>query len=1502
MRKNIFILEQFDSINIECNFNIIDIETNMATNDIMSIVNEGKNLKKTVFINNDFFCGDNKKSPKLTLSYLNSNIKKISFVDMFTKGEYLGYRFNTKSLIDEISNNKSILYPYVFSLDDFKKFNSSLHFLFNEKINKNNYVYFTKSKLNTIKNLFNENYFNIGIGYTLRMNSFPLTLLHAVKLLNKNINIFIFTDIIVGEKYLTQDQLNILNTFDFINIIKINNNEKLNYLSMCDLLVSCCNDLTNVIDSSILIEEYKLCNKPILCSRGKERERQLGKYYPGFYTAKSCYVVPPIYWSRSYLINPSNYKELYVKYFKYNCDKREIDEIMRIINKEWLENERLDKIRKEQLEKLRKEQLEKINNINNIRNKKICINTHSNLNICGGDTIMLLNIVKLLTSNNNKVTIISKYDNNVLERNTISTYKHIKTNNILSTIKSESYNNDIILIRNPYILDGLLYKYLHKTIIYGLNEDLSNLKMLNNRFSKVLTQSEKLKKIFISNGIKEEKIIIQEPVAHNYNFNLPERKDNEIRLIYCGTLRDEENILEIIEEFQNIHKERPEVVLKIVYGKINGNNTFTEKVHKYIKNGVNGITFKYNLTHKKACYEIATSDFGICWRKNGWGDNGEISTKVKEYQLYGLKILNSNIYINKNKIKKNTINIKFGENYKIFNNINRNENINYDFTYKIVSSNTLTKIYLVKNVFYKINNSCSMRVHLYNENNKVDNIYRNCLHGKNIYFQVNKTNTYYLLLKTKNKQEICIENYISINYICGDNVYMLNLNHQKSKFIINEVILNKLLGVKVNRFEAINGYDEKYDKLWDTISNRPFTEIEKKLGRKAIISRGSMGYLLSMEKIFSNIKSNYVCIFDDDILINKNFTIEKLTKILINFSDFNILKFGSSQWSFNDIKLYDNFYNPNELSNGSFACIYKSTTYKDILKKIKNFNEPFDFSPLRQFNNNKSYVLYPNPIIANLSDISTITNKTRDKDYDRFKWNINNYIKLPYIKYKKILKYNINNKNLHFVIGITTFKRIYYLKVLINSLILTLNNEHFFTIIISKGLDLLEKEDYQLEQFLIKSFEQVNNIKLVIHYSYLHYIYNTSNAILKFCENIEFDFGFILNDDIILYSNWYMSYYKSFKKNKIDHLCWLKDINTTIVDKEKNLKHNGSILNSNGVLLTFTKDLIKNVGFFNETDFKVRGQSHIEWSLRCCNNGYNNKNNFYDIINSNKLVKLNTKYYTSAISNTKYFDKVIYFVDKYELERRNVLLNNFLNSPCSFDFVDIFNTAFDNIYGLYINEKELKLLKNLKNIHNINIDFFEGVNGKKVLNKEYKNYISLPFITDYEKRYKKKRLSIGALGHLHSFINMIKDAKKKGYRKILILEGDVFIHLNIFEEFTKAFHKIKDYKILYLGAGRWNKNIKIKKYYYLPNQTTTGTFAIAFDSSIYDELIQLWEQILNPTDICLREIHNKYPNKCYVLYPNLIICNLSESNIQDTSNRSNLYEKFNWDLNNYILN
>ena len=114
-------------------------------------------------------------------------------------------------------------------------------------------------------------------------------------------------------------------------------------------------------------------------------------------------------------------------------------------------------------------------------------------------------------------------------------------------------------------------------------------------------------------------------MLNKYDFKVPEIKDNQIRLIYCGTLREEENILEIIEEFKKIHQKKPEVILKIIYEKIHGDQNFKNKINQIIKTGVKGITFKYNLSHRDSCYEIATSDIGICWRKNG-----ELSTKVKD--------------------------------------------------------------------------------------------------------------------------------------------------------------------------------------------------------------------------------------------------------------------------------------------------------------------------------------------------------------------------------------------------------------------------------------------------------------------------------------------------------------------------------------------------------------------------------------------------------------------------------------------------------------------------------------------------------------------------------------------------------------------------------------------------------------------------------------------------------------------------------------------------------
>ncbi len=133
-------------------------------------------------------------------------------------------------------------------------------------------------------------------------------------------------------------------------------------------------------------------------------------------------------------------------------------------------------------------------------------------------------------------------------------------------------------------------------------------------------------------------------ILKTYNFNLIKRTDAKIRMIYCGILCDEENTLEIIEEFIKFYSDRDEVNLKFVYGSIEGNKEFTQKINKFINDGVKGITFKHNLTHKDMCYEVATSDIGICWSKNSSVINGDVFIKENVYEFYGLQLCRNELF------------------------------------------------------------------------------------------------------------------------------------------------------------------------------------------------------------------------------------------------------------------------------------------------------------------------------------------------------------------------------------------------------------------------------------------------------------------------------------------------------------------------------------------------------------------------------------------------------------------------------------------------------------------------------------------------------------------------------------------------------------------------------------------------------------------------------------------------------------------------------------------
>jgi len=472
---------------------------------------------------------------------------------------------------------------------------------------------------------------------------------------------------------------------------------------------------------------------------------------------------------------------------------------------------------------------------------------------------------------------------------------------------------------------------------------------------------------------KEDKINIIEPFDYKYHFDLPERNDNEIRLIYCGTLREEENILEIIKEFQAIHKQRSEVILKIVYGKIYGSTEFTEKVNNYIINGVKGITFKYNLGDKETCYEIATSDIGICWRKNGCGDNCEVTTKMKEYEMYGLYIVRdilelNFLNINSLLIRKHLITTEngmyiFKDNIKLYNssiylykqNICLHFNKKTNITLIKNKKKSFSKFIFSKNTLHtektRTPDKCEYQIHIsspvnsFNIQNKPLYItfehisFEHILfkHITNVYLIDWKKNVSYLNeINFKNSYIIFYnlnfntENEAKINTIFSKHeiiYYMIYNNKLYRENIINlSLILNKRIGNEYNIF--FNNKQYSLNELNDTFDT---------YNLKETINCCLASYPKRFELLQTTLHTLEKNGFDSINLFMNSYTFKQCVTISNTFKINNILldNIGS-------IRAAGKFFWCNQLDNYFFICdddINYPNDYKKIgMENINNDN------------------------------------------------------------------------------------------------------------------------------------------------------------------------------------------------------------------------------------------------------------------------------------------------------------------------------------------------------------------------------------------------------------------------------------------------------------------------------------------------------------------------------------------------------------------------------------
>lgn len=266
---------------------------------------------------------------------------------------------------------------------------------------------------------------------------------------------------------------------------------------------------------------------------------------------------------------------------------------------------------------------------------------------------------------------------------------------------------------------------------------------------------------------------------------------------------------------------------------------------------------------------------------------------------------------------------------------------------------------------------------------------------------------------------------------------------------------------------------------------------------------------------------------------------------------------------------------------------------------------------------------------------------------------------------------------------------------------------------------------------------------------------------------------------------------------------------------------------------------------------------------------------------------------------------------KYNLELcKNKLAASYTNDSSNSGV----NEYFDHVYMVNLKEKVGNRLKVATHLNNFGISFevFEATNGYKgealerferYKSRELGQLTRYPEFNDFEKQRGKGFIeSAGSIGYIYTYLKIIRDAKSRGYKRILIVEDDVLLSNDFEYQFRGFVDRIaRDWKVLMLGASQYNWSSvneaqAIDQGYYFPRQLhTCGSFAMALNASIFDELIEAEEAFEAPFDhLPLGEIYERYMGKCFVAYPNIIMPDVSESSIRGERCQVNHSKNMKW--------
>lgn len=259
------------------------------------------------------------------------------------------------------------------------------------------------------------------------------------------------------------------------------------------------------------------------------------------------------------------------------------------------------------------------------------------------------------------------------------------------------------------------------------------------------------------------------------------------------------------------------------------------------------------------------------------------------------------------------------------------------------------------------------------------------------------------------------------------------------------------------------------------------------------------------------------------------------------------------------------------------------------------------------------------------------------------------------------------------------------------------------------------------------------------------------------------------------------------------------------------------------------------------------------------------------------------------------------------------------NQTLAADSTPFVNEYFDKIYLVNLRHDAKRRLSSTLHLRNNKIKFtlHEATNGYEgdalktyhaYMKRPLGQFVRYPEFKDREiQRGKPFIESAGAIGYIYTYLSILQDAKAKGHKRILILEDDVLLDNRFHEKFAAFLSVVpEDWKVLQLGASQYNwksvneDNALNDGYYHPRRLDTCGSFAIALDHSIFDELIEAESAFESPFDhLSMGEIYERHLGRCFVCYPNIVMPDVGSSSIRNGRNQRTHAANMRWPIENF---